>query len=111
MIYQPVPIARELRPPSRKHVDDLLKRLYFLAVQFDLAVAVMHEENAGRESHLERKRDNLLRLCRRTSTDNTANHDRKPRVITEPLKPFLEIIQNLLRCFIGLNSINGDLHF
>src|SRR6266481_6297762 len=110
-MYQALAVARELRPLSRKHVDDLLKGLYFLAVQFDLTVAVMHEEHAGRESHLKRKRDNLLGLFRRTSADDTANHDRKTGMIPKPLQAFLEVIQNLLCRFVAMDSVNRDLHF
>lgn len=110
-MYQAFAVAREFRPPSRKHVDDLLKDLDFLAVQFDLTVTVMHEENAGRESHLKRKRNNLLGLFRRTSADDTANHYWKTGIIPEPLEASLEVIQNLLRRLVGVNPINGDLHF
>src|SRR5205085_4101424 len=109
--YQAFAIARELRPLSRKHLDNLFEDPYLPAIQFNLTVAVVHKQNAGRESHLDGERDNLLSILRWASADNAANHDRKTGVIPEPLETFLQVIQNLLRRFVAVNSVNGDLHF
>lgn len=78
---------------------------------FELTVAVMKEEDAWDKAQLPGKSEHLLSLSRMACAENTANDHSKTRILAEPLKAFLQIGQNFLRCVISLDSINRNLHF
>ena len=71
----------------------------------------MKEQNAWDKAHLPGKREDLLSFSRRACAENTTNDHSKTCVLAEPLKAFLQIGQNFLRCVISLDSINRNLHF
>ena len=71
----------------------------------------MDKENTRGESHFACERHDFLHLLRRTRANDAADGNSKTGVITQPPQALLKIRENLLRRFIGLNSINGNLHF
>jgi hypothetical protein len=71
----------------------------------------MKEEDPWDKTQLPGKGEDLLSLSRRACAENTTNDNSKTCILTEPLKAFLQIGQNFLRCVISLDSINRNLHF
>jgi hypothetical protein len=104
-------ITRKVHKPLWHLAEDLLKRHDFGPVCFQPTAVIMKKQNAWGKTYLPGKSQNRFGFVRRARAKNTTHDHAKIRVLPQPFQAFLQVRQNLLGRLIGVNAIDGNLHF